>query len=70
MGCSKDGVALESIPSGPKCRAWISPLGPRGAEVRLEALPSKRSNGERRVREVKLGVEEETRRHDSLTTFI
>lgn len=42
MGCSKDGVALGFIPSGPKCRAWISPLGPRGAEVRLEASPSKR----------------------------
>lgn len=37
MGCSKDGVALGSIPSGPNYRAWISPLGPMGAEARVEA---------------------------------
>lgn len=74
MGCSKDGVALGFIPSGPKCRAWVSYLAPRGAEVRLEALPSKGVWPEEHWREEDQGGQsrcgEETRRHNSLITFI
>lgn len=64
-GCSKDGVALGSIPSAPKC-----PLGPREAEVGLEAPPSKRIWCEEHWREEAEGGQTGCGRRDEETEAI